>query len=472
MDGTDDVDDEEGARVGTNRHRRGNRGSRRRSAGAQEMPSAENKDESENERAGGEPPARRREGVQHVVNDDNKRVTRGCRKRARTSTEPPADSRCINDVTKWLLPLAAVAAACTSSAQATGGLRARVAPAPTAVTTASWSPTITLRRDGRPAAARLALTIRKGKVSRKFSLRAQRRGVYKVRVVFPSNGRWSWRLDAGSRSLARGAISVSASLRFDLPYDLTVLGDGTILFLDRGRILRLDAPTRRVSLYAQTPSQELIAMERLDDGTLFVTDFPANRILRVDPARRSSVVAQVDAPADLVVDSTGQTMWVASIAPGVGVVRVDVKTGRVEPFASVEAPHGIDRDAAGNFYVHDGDAMSRIDCATGAVTRFADVDGIKLLVAPDGSVYGVVGSPAGGRVVRVAPDGTVTTVVGTGSLSPQQDGPALEAGILPSAVQFAPDGSLIVTQVEPIPAIRRVDRPGGTITTLVRGRRR
>jgi hypothetical protein len=33
----------------------------------QQMPSAENEDESENQRAGGEPPARGREGVQHVV---------------------------------------------------------------------------------------------------------------------------------------------------------------------------------------------------------------------------------------------------------------------------------------------------------------------------------------------------------------------------------------------------------------------
>jgi streptogramin lyase len=314
--------------------------------------------------------------------------------------------------------------------------------------------------------------IRKGSVRRSFAPRAQRRGVYRVRVTFPSNGRWSWKLAAGSRSLARGAISVSATVRFDLPYDLAVLTDGTILFLDRGRILRLDPRTRRVALYAQTPSRELIAMERLDDGTLFVTDFPANRILRVDRAGRSSVVAQVAAPADLVVDPGGQTIWVASIAPGVGVVRVDVPTGRIQPFASVEAPHGIDRDAAGNFYVHDGHAISRIDGNTGVVSRFADVDGIKLLVAPDGSVYGVVGSPAGGRVVRVAPDGSATTVAGTGSLGPHRDGPALEAGVLPSAVQFAPDGCLIVTQVEPIPAIRLVDRPGGTITTLARGRRR
>jgi len=374
-------------------------------------------------------------------------------------------------VTKWLLPLAAVAAACTSAAQADGGLRARVTPTPAAITTTSWSPTITLKRGAKPAAAPLVLTIRKGKARRAFTPRAQRRGVYRVRVVFPSNGRWSWRLASGRRPLARGAISVSTTLRFDLPYDLAVLADGTILFLDRGRILRLDPRTRRVSLHARTDSGELIGMERLDDGTLFVTDFPGNRILRVDRAGRSSVVARVAAPADLVVDPAGRTMWVASIAPGVGVVRVDVPTGRVEPFASVEAPHGIDRDPAGNFYVDYGQAISRIDGNTGAVSRLAGVDGVKRLVAPDGSVYSVAGSPAGGRVVRVARDGTVTTVAGTGLLGPHRDGPALEAGILPSAVQFAPDGSLIVTQVEPIPAIRRVDRPGGTITTLVRGRR-
>ena len=293
--------------------------------------------------------------------------------------------------------------------------------------------------------------------------------MYRVRVVFPSNGRWTWRLTAGRRSLAQGAITVTASLRFELPYDLAVLPDGAVLFLDRGRILRLDR-SRRVSLHASTPSRELIAMERLDDGTLFVTDFPANRILRVDRAGRSSIIAQVAAPADLVADPTGRTIWVASIAPGVGVVEVDVATGRVEPFANVESPHGIDRDAAGNFYVHDGHGISRIDGVTRAVTRFADVDGIKLVVAPDGSLYGVVGSPAGGRVVRVAPDGAVTTVAGNGGLTPSKDGPALEVGMLPNAVQPASDGSLIVTQGEPIPAIRRVDRPGGTITTLARGR--
>ena len=373
---------------------------------------------------------------------------------------------------RFLLPLAAVTLACSSASQAIDGLRARVTPAPAALTTATWSPTITLRRGGKPAAARLAMTIQKGGVRRSFAPQRQRRGVYRVRVIFPSNGRWSWRLTAAGRPVANGSIAVAASLPFDLPYDLAVLGDGTVLFLDRGRILRLDPRTHRVSLYATTPSRELIAMERLEDGTLFVTDFPANRILRVDPAGGSSVVAQVPAPADLDVDPTGRTIWVASIAPGVGVVRVEVATGRVEPFANLESPHGLARDAAGNFYAHDRHVISRIDGITGAVTQYADVDGIKLLAAPDGSLYGVVGDPGGGRVIRVAPDRTVTTVAGTGALGPHKDGPALEVDFGPTAVQLAPDGALIIPQSEPIPALRRLDRPGGTLTTLARGDRR
>jgi hypothetical protein len=366
--------------------------------------------------------------------------------------------------------LLAIAAACASGTSGTDELSARVTPSPPSLASAAWSPTIRLTRSGRPASARLVLTIRKGAERRSFAARTRSRGLYRVRVVFPSDGRWSWALVAARRTLARGAISVTRRFRFELPYDLAVAPDGTIFFLDRSRVLRLDPATRRVSVHATTPSPELIAMARQGDGSFFVTDFPNNRILRVDPAGRSSPVADVPAPADLVADAAGTTLWVASIAEGVGIVRVDVASGRVKPFARVESPHGLDRDASGNFYAHDGHAIGRIDGRTGAVSRFADVDGIKLLVAPDGSVYGVVGNPAGGSVVRVAPDGTVTTVAGTGSLGPHRDGRALEAEFLPSAVALAPDGALLVAQVQPIPAIRRVDLSSGTITTLVRGR--
>jgi DNA-binding beta-propeller fold protein YncE len=369
----------------------------------------------------------------------------------------------------WLpLWLVLLAVACTGASAAPGKLRATVSPSPSTLPTRAWTPTITLRDHGKPASARLALTISKGNVRRSFRPRATRRGTYRVRVAFPADGRWRWVLAARRSTLASGRISVSTRVAFELPYDLAVVPDGTILFPDRSRVLALSAG--RVRVHATTTSQELIGMERLADGTLFVTDFPGNRILRLDQAGRESVVATVLAPADLVADEAGTTLWVASIADGVGVVRVDVASGRVEPFANVFQPHGIDRDQAGDIYAHDGRAVSRIDGETGAVSPFSDVDAFKLLVAPDGSVYGVEGSPAGGRVVRIAPDGSFTAVAGNGRLGPHADGPALEAGILPSAVAFATDGALLVSQVDPVPAIRRVDLATGQMTTLARGR--
>jgi hypothetical protein len=325
---------------------------------------------------------------------------------------------------------------------------------------------------GRPAAARLTLTIRKRAERHSFRPRATRRGSYRARVVFPSDGRWSWTLAASRRTLARGAVTVTAGLTFELPYDLAAASDGTLFLLDRSRVLALDPGTGRLRVHATlSGATELVALERLADNTLFVTDLPGNRVLRIDPSGQVDAVAKVAAPADLVADRAGSTLWVASIADGVGVVRVDVATGRVQPFATPFQPHGIDRDASGDFIVHDGHAVSRIDCKTGVVSPFADVDAFKLLIAPDGRIYGVEGSPRGGRVVRIAPDGGVTIVAGTGALGPHRDGPALEVQILPTAVELASDGSLLVAQLRPIPAIRRIDLATGQMTTVARGRR-
>jgi streptogramin lyase len=361
-----------------------------------------------------------------------------------------------------------LAAACTSGAADTGELRARVSPRPTSLSTNAWTATVTLTKNGRAAVAPLAVTIRKGADRRSFAARALRRGSYRVRVTFPSDGRWAWILASGRRRLARGTVSVRRSVRFELPYDLAVTPDGSIYFLDRGRILLWDAQTRRVGVYATTQSQELVALVRASDGTIYVADFAGSRILRVDVTRRVSVVAPLAAPGDIVLDPTATTLWAGSIEDGV--FRIDLSQGSVQLIDGARGVHGIDRDPAGNLFVHDANAISRIDAATGAKSTFADVDGIKILVVPDGSLYTVVGRPSGGRVLHVTRDGAVTPVVGTGSIAPHADGRALEVGILPAAVQIAPDGSLLVTQVEPIPAIRRVDLATGAITTLVRGR--
>ena len=80
-------------------------------------------------------------------------------------------------------------AACTSTASGNDGLRARVSPAPTTLRANAWTPSIALTAKGRAASARLALTIRRGGVSRTFAPRAVRKGSYRVRVAFPADGR-------------------------------------------------------------------------------------------------------------------------------------------------------------------------------------------------------------------------------------------------------------------------------------------
>ncbi len=269
---------------------------------------------------------------------------------------------------------------------------------------------------------------------------------------------------------AVASASPGARVGFELPYDLAVGRDGTIFFPDRARILAL-APGGRVRVHRRVAgARELSGLARLDDGTMYAADLPSGRILRLRRDGTSRAVARVPAPVDVVVDRGGTALWVASIADGVGLVRVDLRSGGVTPFAAVDRPHGLDLLANGDLVVHDGHAVSLVDAATGAVSPLADVDAFKLVAAPDGSVYGAVGTPAGGRVVRIAPGGRVTRVAGTGGLGPHRDGPALRAPMLPSAVALDRADGLLVAQIEPIPAIRRVDLAAGRITTLARGR--
>jgi len=364
-----------------------------------------------------------------------------------------------------VVALTLLAAACTTVGAGTDALRARVTPRPNALAQNVWTPTVTVTKSGRPTSAALALTIRKGSERRTVKPRATKRGTYSARVTFPSDGHWRWTLTSLGRTLSQGALRVG--LTFELPYDLAVASDRSIYFVDRGRVLQWQPTTRHVTLYARTPSDEVSALVRTADGTIYVADIPGGRILRVDPARRVTTVASVPAPGDMTIDPAGTTLWVGSIENGV--YRVDLSNGHVELIDHSIGVHGLDRDAAGNLYVHDANKISRIDARTGVKTTFSDLDGIKLLAAPDGSVYASAGGPAGGRIYRITPDGTATPVVGTGLTGPHRDGRALDAQIGPFATQFASDGALLVTQTQPIAAIRRVDLATGTITTLARG---
>ena len=265
--------------------------------------------------------------------------------------------------------------------------------------------------------------------------------------------------------------SAASGTAFVLPYDLVVTREGTVYFTDRARVMRLEPKTGAVRVHRPVPgAKELAGLARLSDGTLLVADLPSGKILRVGTNGTVTRVATVPMPVDLLADPAGTTLWVASIADDVGLVRVDLGTGVVEPFADVEKPHGLDRLPDGDLVVHDGRAVSRVDSITGATRPFANVDAFKLAAAPNGFVYGATGSPTGGRVIRISPTGQVKRVAGTGRLGSHRDGRALRAPMLPSALAVARDGSLLVAQIEPVPAIRRVQLARGTITTIALGR--
>jgi sugar lactone lactonase YvrE len=279
-----------------------------------------------------------------------------------------------------------------------------------------------------------------------------------------------WFIAVAVLAIMSSAASASSRVTIELPYDLVVARNGTIFVADGSRILSVQPRTGRVRVVRRVPgTSEIAGLARLEDGTVFVADLPSGRIQRVPPKGAVTTVATIDMPVDLLADPAADVLWVASIADGVGLVRVDLATGTVAPFAPVVKPHGLDRLPGGDLAVHDGHRVSRVDSVTGAVTRLASVDAVKLAAAPDGVVYGAAGSPKGGRVVRISPGGAVKAIAGTGKLGPQRDGRALHAPMLPSALAIAPDGSLVVAQIEPVPAIRRLDLRRGTIRTIALG---
>jgi hypothetical protein len=151
---------------------------------------------------------------------------------------------------------------------------------------------------------------------------------------------------------------------------------------------------------------------------------------------------------------------------------MDLVTGTLETLVpvgeGVVGPHGLHYDAGGDLWVADpGNGLIRIDRSTGGLSEVARVDTANVLPTARG-VYVTVGNLNGGRVVLLRPDGTRRIVVGTGRISRHRDGVrATRVGILPTGLALARDGSLLVAQGRPVPALRRVSR-AGIITTIAR----
>lgn len=295
-----------------------------------------------------------------------------------------------------------------------------------------------------------------------------------------------------------GAETSAARPRLVLPYDLE--SSGRVLYVAdgaRNQVLRYDLRTRTLRVLAGTgvagasgdggPARRArldevasLALDRA--GNLYVADLGNGRVRRIARNGRITTVARVAAVVGLDVDPTGRYLAIASIENRIH--RLELATGRLERLAGdgttassgdggpaaaaqVNNPHGLAYDAGGNLLIAEQDAVRRIDAETGEIGTLRRGPAGKVVSAPGGAIYLLNGSPTGGTVDRVDPGGRLTRVAGTGRLSPHRPRQAAtRAGILPTDLEVLADGTLLLAQSKPVPAVQRLG--GGRLTTILR----
>jgi streptogramin lyase len=298
-------------------------------------------------------------------------------------------------------------------------------------------------------------------------------------------------------STAPGAGGKAATLR--LPYDL--VARGSALYIADGlrhQVLRLDLRTRKLTVFAGTGvagssgDKGLARKARIDEptelvfdpaGNLYLSDFSEGRVRRISPRGVITTVARIRDAAGLAVHPDGGSLAIASIDGYVR--RLDLATGRLELIAGngtqvsggdggpavqaqVNRPHDVVYDTQGNLLVAEAGGVRRIDAATRVIVTAVRLPAFKVVPGAGGTLYLINGGPRGGTVTHVGASGSVLRVVGTGRLSRHVDRVQIgKVGFLPSDVEPVP-GAVLISQTEPIPAIRRLASGGAILTTFAR----
>jgi sugar lactone lactonase YvrE len=298
---------------------------------------------------------------------------------------------------------------------------------------------------------------------------------------------------------ATAAGTAAAPVRLLLPYDLQA--SGSSLYIadgERHQILRYDLVRSSLTVVAGTgatgtsgdgrPAVKARLTEPTElvvdrAGNLYFSDVNQGRVRRIDRKGIITTVARVHAAAGLAIDPSGRNVAIASIEGYI--FRMPLPSGPLERLAgngtatvsgdggpatqaTLNGPHDVTYDAAGNLYIGGYGHVRRIDVATGIIdTAFAH-DAFKVVAARDGTFYLLTGGPHGGRVTQVDAVGNVLRTIGSGRLSPHRASARIDrVGFLPSDVEPVA-GAILVSETEPVPAIRRLAAGSSTLTTLVR----
>ena len=311
--------------------------------------------------------------------------------------------------------LVAVSAACVAGAATPTVRLAGVAAEPTAQR--PWTATLVVAG----STARPTLVAR-GAGVRAFATARVRDGRWRARVVLPA-GRWRLEARLAGRTYRLRTLVVSRPTPDVLtrPYALAVQG-GALLVADRdgGRVVRVDLRTRAVTTVGRAREPVGVA---------------------VDP---NGVVHAVSG-WDIVRFEAGTAVRVA----GNG-TRGLAGNGGEATAAQLGGAGGLGFDAAGRLYVAEYDDGVRVVEPDGTIRTLARDLGAPhdLAVAPDGTVSVV--ETHRHRVARVARDGTVTRLGNVRA---------------PTAIELAPDGSVLVAGEDAIVRLR----PGQPPRTVVAG---
>ncbi|HVD49377.1 MAG TPA: hypothetical protein VNB50_05055 [Gaiellaceae bacterium] len=337
---------------------------------------------------------------------------------------------------------------CAFGASGSGRVHVSVAgKRPAAVLGKPW----TARLGVRPASFRGPVVVTASGSKRIRARATRRRGKYRVRLVFPSAGRWRLTARAGGTTSRLGTVRVApAPVLFAEPTSIDLEPAGTLLVVENnpGRLLRVDPRDGRVSVLAPTLTRPYAAV-RAPSGAIFVS-FGSN-IQRIDPGgAHTTVVSLSEDIGPLAVSAAGDLYF--ATATTVDRLRASTLTPLAGGFSN---PHGLAIAADGAVLVSDTGHQRIARVGGGVVTTFAQIgqpDGLD--VAADGSVYVV--DEEEDRVVHLGVSGSRIGFVGPVFSTPYD-------------VEAAPGGVAYVLEAGSPGRIRRVGADG-TVTTVSRRR--